>query len=145
NAEDLGRAHGSVLVGAGQGDIEREDLVRVPGSGQDRALTDAGLRRVVELIDGGADVRTERAGQRAGEDRSTVGGVGVLRTDLVGVGNEGALGFLEEVEEGMTIEVDPDERAECLARSHHEYILTIVSYPKRFLLDGCRRSGVMST
>lgn len=30
NAEDLGRAHRAVLVGAGQGDVERQDLVGIP-------------------------------------------------------------------------------------------------------------------
>ena len=33
-AEDLGRAHGTVFVGAGEGDVERQDLIRVPRGSQ---------------------------------------------------------------------------------------------------------------
>jgi hypothetical protein len=33
-AEDLGRAHGTVFVGAGEGDVEGQDLIRVPRGSQ---------------------------------------------------------------------------------------------------------------
>ena len=55
-AEDLGRAHGAVLVGAGERDVEGQDLVGVPGGARCgfwpaelRVLSRASM---VELIEG---------------------------------------------------------------------------------------------
>ncbi len=109
DTEDLRRAHRAVLVGAGQGDIEGQDLVGVERGGKHLVLADSFLDLVVELVDGRGDIRTERTGQRAGEHSATIRDIRVLGTDLVGIGNERALRLLEEVQEGMTIEVDPDE------------------------------------
>ncbi len=43
--------------------------------------------------------------------RSAVGGAGVLRPDLVDVGNEGAGALLHEVQQSVTVEVDPYQAA----------------------------------
>ncbi len=53
DAEDLGRAHGAVLVGAGEGDVEGQDLIAVPRSGQFVQSTDFGQREIVDLVDDG--------------------------------------------------------------------------------------------
>jgi hypothetical protein len=89
DTEDLGRCHGSVFVGAREGDIEGQDLIAVPGCGQFVQCADAVDFDRVEGIDGRADteLRSEVADQRAGKDGGAVNGrVLVLGTDLVFVG-----------------------------------------------------------
>jgi hypothetical protein len=55
-------------------------------------------------------IKSSAADQARGEDGVAVGlRVLELRTDLVLVSDELATGQLEEVQEGMAIEVDPDE------------------------------------
>ncbi len=51
DAEDLGRAHRAVLVGAGEGHVEGQDLIAVPGRGQFVQTTDFSQRQVVDLVD----------------------------------------------------------------------------------------------
>ena len=40
------------------------------------------------------------------------GNAAVLGTNLVDIGNEGASALLNEIQQSMTIEVDPDEKPE---------------------------------
>jgi hypothetical protein len=118
HAEDLHGAGRANLVRSTEGDIERENLVGVPGFGLlfeagDLIEADAG-----EGVDGGVG---RDAGVLAGAYQ---GGVedGVLReesvlvstelgTDVVGVGDKGAAKLVDEVQQAMTVEVDPDQAA----------------------------------
>lgn len=69
----------------------------------------------VDLGDVGAERQTAVGDERAGEHGrlADVGTVrrGVLRTDVVDVGDELAGVQADDVQKGMTIEVDPDQRA----------------------------------
>ena len=53
DAEDLGGAHGAVLVGPGQGHVERQHLVGIPGDGAFVEAIEVGDLGI-ELADGGA-------------------------------------------------------------------------------------------
>ena len=55
NAEDLGRAHRAVLVGAGERDVEGQDLVAIPGGRQFLVRSGVGDGDLIQLADGGAD------------------------------------------------------------------------------------------
>jgi hypothetical protein len=112
HAEDLGCSHCAVFVGAGDGDVEGQDLIGVPGISQFFVAADFAQAQVIDLIDGGADGRAGGADQAGGEDSlGAYAGVLILRTDFILVGHELALGFLEEVQEAVTVEVDPDQAA----------------------------------
>lgn len=63
NAEDLGGRHGAVFVGVGDGDVEGQDLVGVPGISQFFAAADFRQGLVVDLVDGGADRGPDGADQ----------------------------------------------------------------------------------
>ena len=85
---------------------------------QRRQLLEAGdfrQRQVVELVDGGADAATGGAGERRVEDGSLVKrrsfAHAELGTDVVLVRQELAARLVEDVEQGMPVEVDPDQRA----------------------------------
>ena len=112
DAEDLGGAHGAVLVGAREGHVERQHLVGIPGDG---AFVEAieGGDLGIELVDGGAYGQAGIAHDGAGEQ-----GIGircvlglVLGPDLVDIGYEVAAGLMKQVQPGVAVEVDPDEGA----------------------------------
>ena len=111
HAEDLGSAHGAVFVGARERDIEGQHLVGIPGQSQFIFRIEVGDLGV-ELVDGGADRETGVTYDRRLEQSVGVRCVElVLGADRIDVGDEAALGVVEEVQQGMTIEVDPDEVA----------------------------------
>ena len=102
----------AVFVGAGDGDIEGQDLIGVPGISQLFVAADFRKAQVIDLVDGGADGGADRADQAGGEDGlGAHNGVLILGSDLVDVGHELAAGFLEEVQESVAVEVDPYHRA----------------------------------
>lgn len=109
-AVELGRAHGAILVGAGERDVEGQHLVGVPGRRELRVLTRGGQGRI-QLVDLRAGGNAGRAHDRGLEYRTAIGGAGVLRPDLVDIGNEGAGTVLDEVQQRVTVEVDPDQAA----------------------------------
>ena len=73
----------------------------------------AGVDYTVQLVDGGTDVRAGIANHRAVEQGCWIVGIRVLElgTNLVLIGYEQAAGFVEQVEQGMAIEVDPYQGA----------------------------------
>ena len=100
DAEDLGRAHGAVFVGAGEGDVEGQDLVGVHRGGQFVHAVDVG-HLGVELVDGVADRLAVVAHDARGEQGIGIRGVQrELRTDVVRAGDAGATCLGEEVEQG---------------------------------------------
>jgi hypothetical protein len=106
------RSHGAVFVGTRQGDIEGQDLVGIPGSGQLIQSTDFLQGKVVDLVDDRTHAGTDGTGQRGSEHgRGVDFRVLVLGTDLVHISDELAQCLMEEGQEGMTIEVDPDQGA----------------------------------
>ena len=111
DAEDLGRAHRAVLIRAGEGHVEREHLVRIGRQGQLVQAVD--VRDLgVELVDRVTNRETGVANDAGGEQSVGVGRVErELRTDLVNVGDVAATGLVEEVEQRMTAEVQPDQVA----------------------------------
>jgi hypothetical protein len=88
---------------------KRQHLVGIPRGGKLVERADFGQGQGIELIDGGADRRTDRANQRAVEHSCAIRQVRVLilRTDLIDVGDKLAACLVEQVHQGMTIEVDP--------------------------------------
>lgn len=90
HAEDLEAGHGAVLVGRSEGDVEGQDLVRVPGHSQLGELPDRGDALEIQGVDGGAQGRADVAGDAGLEDGRTRGvvGVDVRGTDLIGLGDE---------------------------------------------------------
>ena len=52
DAEQFGRGGGAVFVGAGDGDVEGQDLVGVPGLGEFFETLDIGDGKIVLLVDG---------------------------------------------------------------------------------------------
>jgi hypothetical protein len=82
----------AVLVVAGRGDIERQHLIGVPGSGKLLQGRDLGDAEAVQLVDGRRDRNTDRALKRALEDGLLgEGGIGQeleLGPDVVGVSYE---------------------------------------------------------
>jgi len=110
HAEDLGRAHGTVFVGAGERDVEGQYLIGIPGSCRLLACA-CREQAVVQGIDGRADRRSGGANNRRGEYRSTISDVRIGWTDLIAVCNEGACTLLNQVQQLVTIEVDPDQAA----------------------------------
>jgi hypothetical protein len=138
HAEDLGCSHCAVFVGAGDGDVEGQDLIGVPGRCQFLVAADFRQTEVIDLIDGGADGRAGRARQAGGEDgRGAYAGVLILGTDFILVGHELALGFLEEVQEAVAVEVDPDQAAGDAALVAR--VGTAVGRAHR--VDGCLLTG----
>ncbi len=80
----------------------------------------------VELVDGVADRKAGVADDRGGEQGVGIGRVErELRTDLVNVGDVAALGLVEEVQQCMTVELDPDEVV--FGNSGDPVIVTFVS------------------
>ena len=66
----------------------------------------------VELVDRVTDRETGVANDGGGEQSVGVGRVErELRTNLVNVGDVAALGLVEEVEQCVTVELDPDQIA----------------------------------
>lgn len=98
-AEDLGAGQRAVFVRGGEGDVEGQDLVRVPRGGQLGEATDRGqLLGVVDRRDVRADGRTHVAGD-AGLEQGHAGDgirIEVLGTDLVSLGDELAARLVEE-------------------------------------------------
>ena len=113
DAEDLGGAHGAVLVSPGQGHVERQHLVGIPGDGAFVEAIEVGDLGI-ELADGGAHGQAGIAHDGAGEQGVGVGSVLglVLGPDLVGVGHEVAARLVKQVQQGVAVEVDPDEGAD---------------------------------
>ena len=107
--EDLGSRHGAVFVGGCQGDVEGKDLIRVPGCCQFGPAADRRNRHVIQLVDGATDGGAGVTNDGAVEQRGRILRVGVLElgTDFILIGNEQAAGLVEQVEQGVTIEVDP--------------------------------------
>ena len=113
--EDLHAGGASVFVGAGQRDVEGEDLVGVPDLGFGLEAGDGVEALAAELVDGGVGRQTVGADERLVEDRvlrEEYVGVGLeLGTNVIDVGDEGAAQLVDQIEEGMTVEVDPDQRS----------------------------------
>lgn len=115
DAEDLHGGSSSVFVRSGQGDVEGQDLIGVPGLGFDLHAADGRHRHASLRIDrraGGSAVATN---QRRLEDR-VLGHVGVkvgleLGANVVDVGDELAAEFVDQGKQAVAIEVDPDEGA----------------------------------
>jgi len=103
DTEDLGRTHGPELVGAGERDVEGQHLVGVPGRGDLHVLAGRGDGLGIQLVDGGADGRSGGTHDGRLEDRTAVVDLGVLGTDLIDVGDEGAGAALKEVQQGVTL------------------------------------------
>jgi hypothetical protein len=138
HAEDLGCCHRAVFVGACDGDIEGQDLIGIPRGCQFFVAADFAQAQVVDLVDGGADGRAGGARQAGGEDRrGAYAGVLILRTDFILVSHELALGFLEEVQEAVAVEVDPDQAAGDAALVAR--VGTAVGRAHR--VDGCLLTG----
>jgi hypothetical protein len=110
-----GHLRDSDAINPGQGDIEGQDLVGVPGRS---FLLEAGDGRdgsAAELIDGRARGDAVGAYQRGLVDR-VLGEEGVLvghelGTEIVDVSDELAAQFVDQVQQSMAIEVDPDQAA----------------------------------
>jgi hypothetical protein len=110
DAEDLASGSRAVFVRASDGDVERQNLIGIPR----RCEFLVGLRFVdggqINCIDRRLNARTNAANERRCEDSVAVGlRVLELRTNLVLVSNELAAGQLEETQESVAIEIDPDE------------------------------------
>ncbi len=101
DAEQLGRGGGAVLVGGGDGDVEGQDLVGVPGRGDFLEALDLGEGDVIELVGGGVDRQGNIAGDGGVEGAGGVGGeievLLELGTDIVAVGEKRADGWLTGV------------------------------------------------
>ena len=86
----------------------------VRGAGLFLLAGDGGDGRAGELIDGGGSGVAAIPDQPAGPDsipRHTGVLIGAIPTDVVDVGDELAAEFIDQVQEGMAVEVDPDEGA----------------------------------
>jgi len=85
--------------------LKRQYLVGIPRSGQ--------LLERADFVE--RDRSADGPGEGRVEDRRLIQeGLGVgteLGTDVVDVGHEAGAGLAEDVQQGMTIEVDPDEGA----------------------------------
>lgn len=92
DAVDAHASGGADFVGAGQGDIEGQDLIREPGRSQFFQGADGVDGDLIELIDGAGDVRPGATRQGRIEDRGLIKellGVGTeLGTDVVFPGDE---------------------------------------------------------
>jgi len=110
DAEDLGRAHRAVFVGSAESDVEGQHLVGVPG-GRNLCVLAGGGDLVVQAVDRRADRGTGRTNHAGLEHATALADLRVLGTDLVHVGDEGASTLLDEVQESVAIEVDPDQRS----------------------------------
>jgi hypothetical protein len=95
----VGQEGETYYVLPGMGDIEGQDLVGVPRGCHLVHAADVG-DDVVELVDGVADGGADRTYDRAVVD-GVHAGIALLEagTDLVDVGYELALGFVEQVEQ----------------------------------------------
>jgi len=117
DAVDLHRGGGAQLRGSGQGDVEGQDLIGVPGLGGLLQPVDCGHGRGVQVADVGADGRQagEAADQGGVEDRllrQKDAGIGIeLRTNFVDIGDEVATQLPDQIQKAVTVEVDPDEAA----------------------------------
>ena len=93
DAEELGRGGGSVFVGGGDGDVEGQALVVVPGKSRLLEALDGRQGNVVEIVGGGVHRKRNIPGERRAEGAGGVGGqVGrnlELGTNVVGVGLAG--------------------------------------------------------
>jgi len=90
---DLHRRAGAVLAGAGQGDVEGQDLIAVPGTGHLLEAADGGELLAVQVVDGRAEGNAVGAHQGGVED-GVLRQVGVtagleLGTDVIDVGTIG--------------------------------------------------------
>ena len=110
------RAH---FVGAAEGHVEGQDLIGIPRGScffKGRHFRD---RQVVQLVDGSRDIRAGVADQVALEDRGLVGlEQRVLtegRADVIGVSDELATELVDQAQERIAIEVDPDQQVYRLA------------------------------
>ena len=95
-----------------KGDIEGKYLIAEPRCCQLSPGTDSGNSCSIKLVDSSTDKRTgipndRTVEQSSREDLWTL----ELRPDLVLVGDELSAGLIEQVEQSMTIEVDPYQRA----------------------------------
>jgi len=102
------------FIGRSQGDIEGQDLIGEPGCGQFFQAGHGIDGNVVQVIDGRAGAgKTRIAGNAGREDSRLVEEVVLvgteLGTDFVFPGHETPAGFTEDVEQGMSVEVDPDQ------------------------------------
>ena len=86
DAEQFGRGGSPVLVGGGDGDVEGQALVAVPGKSGFLEALDGRQRNVVEVFRGGVHGKGNVAGDRRAEGSGLVGGQAVgdleLGTDL---------------------------------------------------------------
>ena len=111
HAEDLGSRHGAVFVGGRKRDVEGQDLIRVPGGGQLGPAADSRCVHLIQLVDGGADVRAGIADDRAVEQSGRIEGIGILElwANFVLIGDEQSARLVEQIKQGVTVEVDPDQ------------------------------------
>lgn len=113
--EDLHAGNSAVFVGAGQRDVEGRDLIGVPGQSFGLEARDGVETLAAELVDGGAVGQAVGADECRVEDRALRQEdvlVGLeLGMNVVDVGDEGAAQLLHQGEQGMTAEVDPDQRS----------------------------------
>ena len=95
--------------------VERQHLVGVPGAGLFLLAGDGGDGQSGELIDGGGSGLAAIAHQGLGVDgvlgQKRILVVAELGPDVVDVGDELAAQLIDQVQQGMAVEVDPDEGA----------------------------------
>lgn len=116
HAVDLHRGGGAVFGRAGQGDVEGQDLIGVPGLGELLHAVDRSHRGgdgAIQVSDCGAEGNAAAADQGGVEDRAlrqidVLVGV-ELGTDVVDIGDEGAAQLPDQVQKSVTVEVDPDQ------------------------------------
>jgi len=138
------RARGFCYEAGRRDQVERQHLVGVPGDGAFIQPVEVGDRGI-ELVDGGAHGQAGIAHDGAGEQGVGVGGVLglVLGPDLVGIGDEVAARLVKQVQQGVAVEVDPDEGA-CFGWAVKAGILGVVVTLPGGSLDRAALSGVMS-
>ena len=88
DAEQLGRGGRSVFVGAGDGDVEGQDLVGVPGVGDFLEAVDFTQRDVIQLIDRGIDRDRKITGKGGVEGRRVRDGFGVVDSGVIVVSDD---------------------------------------------------------
>ena len=127
--EDLHAGGGAVFVGAGQGDVEGEDLVGVPGQGFGLEAGDGVEALAAELVDGGIgrwwmDV----PGQ---EERA------LKRAKICPISGPGALSASERKRRGREIIADSGadtvEYFNKVVKGQHAYVVTFKEQAKRWL------------
>lgn len=74
DAEDLAGGGGAIFVGGGDGDVEGQNLIDVPGSGNFLEALDGAERDVIELVGRGVDGKRHVQSRRRVEGSSRVGG-----------------------------------------------------------------------